>query len=73
MNVAGPSSSHKAEMNLNDLAMFGNLHAILALKGNFRCDERPECVACVALLSGKSTIGLLINGLWLSKGAFIAT
>ena len=49
MNVADPSSSHKAEIDINDLAMFGNLHDILALRGKFGSDKRPECAACMVL------------------------
>ena len=60
-------------MDVNDLAMFGNLYAILALKGNFGCDKRSECVACMVLLTGEITIGSFIIGLWLSKGVPIAT
>ena len=73
MSGADPPSLHKAKIDINDLATFGNLHAILALKGNFGCDKRSECVACMVLLTGKITIGPFIIGLWLSKGAPIAT
>ena len=73
MNVAVPPSSHKAEMDIKDLAIFGNLYAILALNGKLGRNSCPECVACMVLSSGSATIGPFLIGFWLSNGTLMAT
>jgi len=62
LNVAEPPSSHRAKIESNNLVIYGNLYATLALNGSYGIFSIPESTTYMVLSLGSITTGLLEMG-----------